>query len=290
MGSFTNKDVEIGKKLPSYGEPVGMAGGVASHSYTPVPRALNSPPASSSPSSSSSSSNGAAKTPSGTRPPEIFANIGYIGPKTSLREWNLWRCEGAPVFRRGVAWRGVACRSGSAGVSRRASVGFFEGVRVSWHPRSSFKETELNDTDSFSEDTKIFQHPLVGHMPQETLEENRGRDIQTPLYCQVEGLALTVDGKKAKERLSKFSITIEISNGDTSACAPDLRKWEGEYANIMNQHGTARYCTVLHGTARHRCTVACTAVAYRALPWRTVHCRGVNRAMACTTVLVQDLF
>ncbi|KAF7353640.1 Leucine-rich repeat-containing protein SOG2 [Mycena venus] len=38
-GSFSSKDVEIGKKLPSYDEPPLLAGGVASHSHTPVPRA-----------------------------------------------------------------------------------------------------------------------------------------------------------------------------------------------------------------------------------------------------------
>ncbi|KAJ7261291.1 RAM signaling pathway protein-domain-containing protein [Mycena haematopus] len=38
-GSFSSKDVEIGKKLPSYDDPPFLAGGVASHSHTPVPRA-----------------------------------------------------------------------------------------------------------------------------------------------------------------------------------------------------------------------------------------------------------
>ncbi|KAK7035733.1 leucine-rich repeat-containing protein SOG2 [Favolaschia claudopus] len=38
-GSFSSKDVEIGKKLPSYEDAPFMAGGVASHSHTPVPRA-----------------------------------------------------------------------------------------------------------------------------------------------------------------------------------------------------------------------------------------------------------
>jgi hypothetical protein len=38
-GSFSIKDVEIGKKLPSYDDPPLMAGGVASHSHTPILRA-----------------------------------------------------------------------------------------------------------------------------------------------------------------------------------------------------------------------------------------------------------
>ncbi|KAF8190280.1 hypothetical protein K438DRAFT_1763288 [Mycena galopus ATCC 62051] len=123
-----------------------------------------------------------------------------------------------------------------------------------------------------------------------TVGTEKGSDLHAPgtgaAVAGVEGLALTVDGKKAKEQLSKFSITIEISNSDTSACAPDLRKWEGEYANIMNQHGTARYYTALHGTARHRCTVACTAVAYRALPWREP-CKGVHYCVGSGSILNQ---
>ncbi|KAJ7837040.1 RAM signaling pathway protein-domain-containing protein [Mycena olivaceomarginata] len=38
-GSFSIKDVEIGKKLPSYDDPPLLAGGVASHSHTPILRA-----------------------------------------------------------------------------------------------------------------------------------------------------------------------------------------------------------------------------------------------------------
>ncbi|KAJ7736463.1 hypothetical protein B0H16DRAFT_1764070 [Mycena metata] len=43
----------------------------------------------------------------------------------------------------------------------------------------------------------------------------------------------------------------------------------------MNQHGGARCCTALHGTARHTCTVPCTGVACSAVQCREP-CKGVH--------------
>ncbi|KAJ7769509.1 hypothetical protein B0H16DRAFT_1452690 [Mycena metata] len=61
----------------------------------------------------------------------------------------------------------------------------------------------------------------------------------------------------------------------------------------MNYYTTTRYCAALHGTAQYCTVLHGTGAWWRALPCRTVHCRGMSRAppwcSPCTTMQLTDL-